>query len=442
MRTLAAILAATAVAAVAARPIATLRGERNVTGLCTDVNSYAGYVDIDDDSKHYFYWGFDSQNNPADDPVVLWMTGGPGCSSELALLFENGPCHANPAGDGTVPNPYSWNTNANLLYIDQPAGVGFSTGKENDSDEAMVAADMYAFLQGFFKAHPELADNPFFVIGESYGGHYAPATANGIYQGNQALAPGDIHINLAGLAMGNGLTDPEVQYKYYPEMAYNYSISKIGHPVVDLSTYKQMQNAVPGCIKLISQCQQDHSVCSVAQFVCNDAELSPYEQTGLNPYNIKEPCTVPGLCYNFTNVNTFLNSAATQATLGVSGEWTSCNYQVNGDFSSDWMRNYQQDTLPLLASKIPVLVYAGDLDFICNWLGNHAWTEALQWPGKAAFNAAATKPWMVGGQQAGTIQAAEGLHFLRVFDAGHMVPHDQPAAALAMLDTFISGGSF
>ena len=71
MRALAAILAATAVAAVAARPIATLRGERNVTGLCTDVNSYAGYVDIDDDSKHYFYWGFDSQNNPADDPVCV-----------------------------------------------------------------------------------------------------------------------------------------------------------------------------------------------------------------------------------------------------------------------------------------------------------------------------------------------------------------------------------
>lgn len=66
-----------------------------------------------------------------------------------------------------MPNPFSWNTKANLLYIDQPAGVGFSTGKENDSDEADVAADMYAFLQGFFKAHPELQDNPFFVVGES-----------------------------------------------------------------------------------------------------------------------------------------------------------------------------------------------------------------------------------------------------------------------------------
>lgn len=69
MRTIAAVLAATALVAATARPDAVLRGEKNVTGLCTDVNSYAGYVDIDNNEKHYFYWGFDSQNNPADDPV-------------------------------------------------------------------------------------------------------------------------------------------------------------------------------------------------------------------------------------------------------------------------------------------------------------------------------------------------------------------------------------
>lgn len=444
MRTFAAILAATALSLAAAlKPLPTaLLAERNVTGLCTDTGSYAGYVNIDNNSKQYFYWGFESQSNPADDPIVLWMTGGPGCSSELALLFENGPCKVNDWATGTVPNPYSWNTKANLLYIDQPAGVGFSTGEENDKDEEGVAADMYAFLQGFFKEHPELADNKFFVVGESYGGHYAPATAHGIWQRNQAPAAGDIKINLAGLAVGNGLTDPEIQYQYYPEMAYTQAIKEIGHATVSESTYQSMKQAVPGCVKLIQQCQTDHSTCSTAQFVCNQELTQPYYATGLNPYDISEPCRVPGLCYNFTNVDQWLNSASTQAALGVSGKWQSCNYQVNSDFSADWMRNYQQDVPPLLGDNIPVLIYAGDYDFICNWLGNQAWTLALDWSGKAAFNAATPTSWVVNGAAAGEVRSAGGFHFLRVYKAGHMVPHDQPAAALQMLNTFISGGKF
>jgi cathepsin A (carboxypeptidase C) len=89
-----------------------------------------------------------------------------------------------------------------------------------------------------------------------------------------------------------------------------------------------------------------------------------------------------------------------------------------------------------------VLIYAGDYDFICNWLGNQAWTLALEWSGKGAFNAATPTSWVVGGAAAGQVRVAGGLHFLRVFKAGHMVPHDQPEAALQMINTFIAGGKF
>ena len=120
----------------------------------------------------------ESQSSPADAPFVVWLTGGPGCSSTLALLTENGPCSVNSDGVNTSPNPNSWNNDANVLWLDQPAGVGFSYGTTNDGDEVMVGEDAYYFLQHFFQAHPEYASQPLFIFGESYGGHYAPAIAH------------------------------------------------------------------------------------------------------------------------------------------------------------------------------------------------------------------------------------------------------------------------
>lgn len=90
----------------------------------------------------------------------------------LALFGENGPCKVNEQGTGTYPNPYSWNTKANVMWVDQPAGTGFSYGDESgyDHNEKEVSDDMYTFLQLFFKNHPSLQGRPFYVFGESYGG--------------------------------------------------------------------------------------------------------------------------------------------------------------------------------------------------------------------------------------------------------------------------------
>lgn len=120
----------------------------------------------------------------------------------------------------TTKNPFSWNTKASLLFIDQPAGVGFSYGdsKAKDHNEAGVREDMYYFVQAFLAAHPQFQKNEFFVFGESYGGHYAPSTAWRIVAGNNNLQLGNVRVNLAGLAVGNGLTEPTVQYKYYSQV--------------------------------------------------------------------------------------------------------------------------------------------------------------------------------------------------------------------------------
>lgn len=93
------------------------------------MESVSGYFNITGTrDAAYFYWLFESRSDPANDPLVVWLTGGPGCSSILALFVENGPCYVNEYGNGTLPNPYSWNSNANILWIDQP--VGMEGGRE------------------------------------------------------------------------------------------------------------------------------------------------------------------------------------------------------------------------------------------------------------------------------------------------------------------------
>eukprot|EP00756_Hemistasia_phaeocysticola_P022623 Hpha_TRINITY_DN15845_c1_g3::TRINITY_DN15845_c1_g3_i1::g.188504::m.188504/K13289/CTSA, CPY; cathepsin A (carboxypeptidase C) len=308
--------------------------ERQVS-LCDSVKQYAGYYRLNTGDKNYFYWAFESRNDPANDPVVLWMTGGPGCSSEVALFGENGPCKVNADGSATTTNPYSWNSNATLIYIDQPTGTGFSYGTGYDNNETGVAIDMYDFLQQFFKAHTSLQKLPFYIFGESYAGHYVPAVSHKVWQNNQRLAAGAIPINLKGVSVGNGLTDPEVQYKYYPDMAAstNHHDAALGALAIDA-----MKLAVPKCIKAITACQTDQSQCTGAVSTCNLELVEPYSLTGLNPYDMRIKCAKPPLCYDFSNVATYLDRSEVQSALGVTGHsWSDCNTKVNRMFQGDWM---------------------------------------------------------------------------------------------------------
>jgi len=176
---------------------------------------------------------------------------------------------------------------------------------------------------------------------------------------------------------------------------------------------------------------------------CNLINLIPIQLTGINLYDIRIPCEMPPLCYNFSLVDAFLAQPYVIEALGVAGHsWVDCNRFVDLllVFAGDWMLNFADDVPLLLANGVNVLVYSGEDDFICNWYGGNAWTHALQWPGQSAFNAAPNTTWHVNGGEAGTAISAEGFTFLRVKDAGHMVPHDQPVNAVAMLSTFVSDG--
>ena len=179
--------------------------------------------------------------------------------------------------------------------------------------------------------------------------------------------------------------------------------------------------------------------------LCNNGQLGPYEMSGLNPYDVREKCKVKPLCYDFTAPTEWLNLPATRKALGItsaSSQWSSCNMQVNSMFKNDWMKSQQYTIPPLLANGVRVLIYAGDADFICNWMGNKAWTLALDWPHASEFNAAIDSDWNVDGTKAGTARTSNGFTFLQVNNAGHMVPMNQPENSLSMIETFMSGGTF
>ena len=154
-----------------------------------------------------FYVLFNSRRDPNTDPIVLWLTGGPGCASEIALFFENGPFMFD-SNSSLISNPYSWNNYSNLLYVDNPVGTGFShveSFEDYDTNEYQIAVTMKKFLQGFVDQNPQFKGRDFFITGESYAGHYIPSIA--YYLVNN---PQDFDLKFKGIAIGNGWVDPYV----------------------------------------------------------------------------------------------------------------------------------------------------------------------------------------------------------------------------------------
>ncbi|CAA0842433.1 Serine carboxypeptidase-like 20 [Striga hermonthica] len=175
---------------------------------------YSGYVTIDEShGKKLFYYFVESESNPAKDPVVLWLNGGPGCSSFDGFVYEHGPFNfeagKSHSGLPTLhPNPYSWSKVSSVIYLDSPAGVGLShSGNESDytTGDLKTASDSHTFLLKWFELYPEFISNPFFISGESYAGIYVPTLAYEVAQGIDAgVKP---IINLKGYMVGNGVTD-------------------------------------------------------------------------------------------------------------------------------------------------------------------------------------------------------------------------------------------
>lgn len=223
---------------------------------------------------------FEARESPSNAPLILWLNGGPGCSSSTGLLFELGPCSIANGGHNTTFNSYSWNTHANIIFLDQPVNVGYSYADDGTtvSTSPIAGKDVYAFLEMFLHRFPKYAKTPFHIAAESYGGTYAPNIASIIFKQNKELATTPnadlIHINLASVILANGLTEPYVQAGSVPDYVCDgpYPVYPPDHPQC-----AALRTKVPTCQRLIKICYNTNSkfACLSATVYCNTQIMGP-----------------------------------------------------------------------------------------------------------------------------------------------------------------------
>ncbi|KAI3426072.1 hypothetical protein D9Q98_008040 [Chlorella vulgaris] len=398
---------------------------------------YSGYFKLNRTyDAHMFFFYFQARKDPDNAPVVLWHTGGPGCSSELAVFFENGPWTINPADLTLNETEHGWDVNHHMIFVDQPINTGFSYSEDERDrcyDEDCVANDMVDFLGEFFKARSELQGRPFFVTGESYAGHYVPAVASAVFHASRS-GQLDPPVNLQGLAIGNGLTNPAIQYGAYSDYA-------LLNGLIGQGLAEKLKLIYPACRVALEVCDGlDFAFeCLLAVQFCQMTQFVPVMivNADMNVYDIRKQCEGP-LCYReFEVLDRYLNQPSVRRELGVGDRvWEACNMGVHSDMMSDWGHNFDTVLPELLKAGVRVMIYAGDQDFICNHVGNRQWVDVLPWHDASRWALAADQSWEVEGGEAGTVKQVGPMSFVTVFQAGHMVPMDQGKHALDMITRF------
>lgn len=188
----------------------TRKQQDNTTCPTYGESQWTGTVTVGD-GRGIFYWYFDSRSDPENDPVVIWMNGGPGFSSMLGLFDEMGPCWLQAGADKAEPNPWSWNNNASLLFLDQPAGAGLSPladGLPLPVREEDTAQDFQQFLNTFFlDIFPQKKNLPIHIASESYGGHFGPVYLHHILQSRRYKSRNAFWGNITSLILVNAVID-------------------------------------------------------------------------------------------------------------------------------------------------------------------------------------------------------------------------------------------
>ncbi|CAN9507029.1 unnamed protein product [Ophioblennius macclurei] len=404
------------------------------------------------------YWFVTSQRNPVKDPLVLWLNGGPGCSSLDGFLSENGPFHVNDDGATLYENPSSWNKIANVVYLESPAGVGYSYSDDKNyaTNDDEVADDNYKALQSFFAKFPNFTQNEFFIFGESYGGIYAPTLS-------LRVAKGPAKINFKGFAVGNGLSSFALNDQSLIYFGYY-------HGLFGEDLWRDLN--INCCNK--EKCDFYNSSSETCQILVNHAFEIVYN-SGLNEYALYLNCEggrqshrgykwamshlfrnfrkdlhthkfadpisasmslseVPP-CINSTAQKNWLNRGDVRKALHIPDilpPWDICSEEVGGNYTI--LYSTMKDVyLKLLALGLRALVYNGDTDMACNFLGDQWFVEDLGIKETTKY-----QTWIHENQVAGFYQQFGNITFLTVKGAGHMVPQWAPGPALHLFESFIT----
>lgn len=412
---------------------------------------FSGQLELyPENSTHYYFWKYsDPKKLPeAEKKTIFWLNGGPGCSSMDGALMEAGPFRVNKDGEITYNNG-SWHKSGDIVFVDQPAGTGFSYSDEYDHDLDQIVIEFLKFMEKFFELFPEDASNEIYFAGESYAGQYIPYIAEGILRRNKKLGKNDKSYNLKGLLIGNGWISPNEQsLSYLP-----YSVQA---GIIDSNNlrWKEILRQHEECQRVVDDIEGSNGDTikefEVASTTCEKVlnkilgathdELAPKDQQCYNVYDYTLMDTYPSCGMNWppdlAYITPFLRDQNVMNDLNLINhkKWKECSGKVGRYFTA---RNSKPSVylIPSLLEEIEIVLFNGNRDIICNYLGTESFIKKMTWNGKQGFSEENEAiDWIYDGNTAGYIKSERNLTFVNVFDASHMVPFDKPEISRSLMD--------
>ncbi|CAD0204173.1 unnamed protein product [Chrysodeixis includens] len=397
------------------------------------IKSYAGYFTVNKTyNSNQFFWYFpamvpDNKNAP----VVVWLQGGPGASSLYGLFTENGPLRVR--NNKFERRKYNWALSHHLIYIDNPVGTGFSF--TNDSrgyctDQTQVGEQLYSTLTQFFQLFPELQQNKFFVTGESYGGKYVPALAYTIHKKNPSAK---VKINMKGIAIGNGLSDPEHQ------LVYGKYLYQIG--LIDWNQAKVFEAYENKTKQYIQQGKWNEAFATFDTLLNGDMINGQSLFTNMTGFNFYFNFLHTKDYTQYEDFGPMLQKSAVRKMIHVGDQPFHNGSVVEQHLKQDVMKSVAPWVSELL-DHYYVVIYNGQLDIIVAYPLTTNYLRNLKFSGAEEYKTAKRYIWKVDGEVAGYVKQAGKLVEIMVRNAGHMVPGDQPKWALDLITRFTHEKTF
>jgi carboxypeptidase C (cathepsin A) len=388
----------------------------------------------------------------------------------MGIFQEHGPCSVN-VNLTTQNNPHSFSEVTNVLYIDQPTHTGFSYSKTvpvsfsalgtkqlssqvcpkwaskcgtlskgektaTASTTPGAAPNFWKTVQGFMGVFPKYARKEIIFATESYGGRYGPIFSEYFTQQNRLNIPNTTKINISALMVGNGWHDALIQYPAY----YNFTVNP-GNTydlrLFDRAVEKKMENDLygpGGCVDQIQDCYKNGTdiTCALADAYCDYEMVTPYWTVERDQYDIRqfEPSPYPPEHYQ-----KYLNTRKVLKAIGAFTNYTDGSDIVGEVFASTGdnvkPQTVMKDLQALIERGTTVVLYYGDADYICNWVGGEAVAEKIGAAGfgKAGYVNISTSDGIVHGE----VRQSNNFAFARIYESGHMVPYFKPLLSLEML---------
>ncbi|CAF4648561.1 unnamed protein product [Rotaria sp. Silwood1] len=411
----------------------------------SSIRMHAGYLPVD--PQHHgalFFWHFATKNISYKSRTVIWLNGGPGCSSLIGAWAEIGPFRFQDENT-IIENNGSWNTFANLLFIDQPVGTGFSY---IDTDSFIhqlntMANQFLSFLDRYIEVFPELLQNDIYLAGESFAGQYIPYIA-------QEILTKRMDLKLRGLLIGNGWIDPITMYESYLPFA-------VANNLVQNNSvlYNNIANQVKICQNALSKkVHVFETACeSILDQIMEHGAMNNHNTTKengrcVNMYDVRLDDTWPHCGMNWPPdikyVTLYLHRQDVMLRIHVNSNksgWTECANSVWKAFRA-YYSIPSIKLLPDLLRKIPIVLYSSEYDLICNHWATEKMIDTMTWNNGTGFDLgngtlALPEPWIVDDEPAGLIRTARNLTYIFFYNASHMVPYNYARRSRAMLHQFM-----